>query len=135
MDDTTTTTAPTLTYAEAAARWQVSERTIARLVAAGEITTHRKPNDRRRRLISVEEVTAALGPAPQDDQRTETISVAEAVTVLLMAIAFDQPGVYHLLRSQLSGDMLDAVALMVGGEDKLAELDTKAGYTDEGDEG
>lgn len=128
MTDTTT---PMISYTEAAARWRVSERTIARLVAAGDLTTYRKPNDQRRRLINVEEVERALGPAPQEDQRTETITVAEAVTVLLMAIAFDQPGVYHLLRSQLSDEMLDAVAMMVGGVEKLAELDAKAGYSDE----
>ena len=128
MTDTTT---PMISYTDAAARWRVSERTISRLVAAGDLTTYRKPNDQRRRLVNVAEVTAVLGPAPQDEEHTETITVAEAVSVLLMAISFDQPGVYHLLRSQLSGDMLEAVALMVGGAEKLAELDAKAGYSEE----
>lgn len=130
----TTTPNDLIGYSAAAARWGVSTRTIARLVRAGEITAHTKPNDRRRRLVSVEELTTALGPAPQEEEHTETITVAEAVSVLLMAIAFDEPGVYNLLRSQLSGEMLDAVALMVGGVEKLSELDAKAGYS-EGDEG
>lgn len=127
MDDTTTT-APTLTYAAAAARWQVSERTIARLVAAGEITAHTKPNDRRRRLVSVEEVTAALGPAPVTEH-TETITVAEGATLLSLSVAFGQHDVYRLLREEFREEFLEAVTIVLGGADRLAELDTRAGYS------
>lgn len=124
----TNTTDHLMRYADAAARWNVSARTVERLVNSGQIARHPHPTDKRVKLIDPEEMTKALGRGPT---RTETITVAEAVSVLLMAISLDQPGVYHLLRSQLAGDMLAAVVIMLGGEDKLAELDAAAGYSAE----
>lgn len=124
----TNTTDHLMRYADAAARWNVSARTVERLVNSGQIARHPHPTDKRVKLIDPEEMTKALGRGPT---RTETITVAEAVTVLLMAVTCDEPGVYNLLRSELSGDMLDAVAIMVGGAGKLAELDAKAGYSAE----
>lgn len=47
-------------YPEAAAATGVSVRTLARMVASGAVTRYRSTRDRRRVLLDLDEVVAAL---------------------------------------------------------------------------
>lgn len=138
MGPMTDTSPHTLTYAAAAARFGVSTRTLARLVAAGTITRHRHPTDKRVVLLDPHEIATALEvtrepvEATTDDHAptvSATITVAEGATLLNLAVTMDQHDVYHLLRGQLTDEFLEAVTIVLGGADRLAELDTAAGYS------
>lgn len=128
----------TLTYAAAAARFGVSTRTLGRLVAADILTRHRHPTDKRVVLLDPAEVATALEvnrePVEATTDSTPTVSatinVAEGATLLSLSVAFDQHDVYRLLREEFRDEFLEAVTIVLGGADRLAELDTAAGYVE-----
>lgn len=134
MHNTTPTTL--IGIAATAARFNVSTSTVARWLAAGAITKHHPPTDKRAVLIDPAEVAAVFGMADTGhlldrvaSRTTETITVAEAATLLNLAVTMDQPEVYHLLRGQLTEEFTGWVTMVLGGADRLAELDTAAGYS------
>lgn len=132
----TDTSPHTLTYAAAAARFGVSTRTLARLVAADTLTRHRHPTDKRVVLLDPAEVATALevnrepveATTDSTPTVTATINVPEGATLLSLSSAM-YPDVYRLLREEFRDEFLEAVTIVLGGADRLAELDTRAGWT------
>ena len=124
-----TPTPKLISYASAAVGWNVSERTISRLVASGKVKAYTHSDDRRRRLVAVDEVAAALGPAPAEHAET-TKAVAEVATALLVASALDE-GAYKQVRDTLDADLLNDLSRLLGGVDRLLALDERAGYPTE----
>lgn len=135
MTHTTDTPTDTLTYAAAAARFGVSVRTLARLVASGTVTRYRSTRDKRLVLLDPAEVESALEDHHPEQSTTDstptvtaTINVAEGATLLSLSAAM-YPDVYRLLREEFRDEFLEAVTIVLGGADRLAELDTRAGWT------